>query len=127
MTFVGGVNAIHIPILITNVIEVQQNSLKIFSHSVRLHKYQVLITKEYIMECTVHRLVTSGQCLFHVAYVLTLNFKASILKGSDGVSISLFLSVAGDDGNMDVIPLVLRVTPFELAAKPLVPFRKPLL
>jgi len=64
---------------------------------------------------------------FHSEFALTLNFKASILKGSVGVSISHFISVVGDDGIIDVTLLVLRVTPFELAAKPLVPFRKPLL
>lgn len=74
-----------------------------------------------------NRPITNNKCLFHVDCVLTLNFKASILNGSEGVSISHFLSLVGDDGNMDVIPLVLRVTPFELAANPLVPFRKPLL
>jgi len=66
-------------------------------------------------------------CLNHSEHALTLNFKASILKGSVVVSISHFISVVGDDGIIDVILLVLRVTPFELAAKPLVPFRKPLL
>jgi hypothetical protein len=60
-------------------------------------------------------------------HALTFNFKASILKGSVGISISHFISVFGDDGIMDVTLLVLRVTPFELAAKPLVPLRKPLL
>jgi hypothetical protein len=44
-----------------------------------------------------------------------------------GISISHFISVAGDDGIIDVTLLVVRVTPFELVAKPLVPFLKPLL